>query len=224
MQIPDYINPIVAYRAWNINEAGLLQSCTNNTFVVPLEVQVAMCLSSARCGGNLTGTDICPSEYCCCGIYAFKELNIGELSGQVYGEVYLWGKIIPHKVGYRAQFAYPKRFYKMVADVRIGTLDLELRALSELYQVPYINLEFHKKYVECFGIESFYPKMVIEAQETEHSIACTRIIQVPTCNECRGTSRIFVDRENKFICFDCREKAKLSSRCAKYYSLKGETT
>src|SRR3989442_1695231 len=29
----------------------------------------------------------------------------------VVGEVYLWGKIVDCQYGYRAQYAYPKRFY-----------------------------------------------------------------------------------------------------------------
>ena len=29
----------------------------------------------------------------------------------VVGEVYLWGRIVDCQYGYRAQYAYPKRFY-----------------------------------------------------------------------------------------------------------------
>ena len=30
----------------------------------------------------------------------------------IRGEVYLWGKIVEHEFGYRAEFAYPKKLYK----------------------------------------------------------------------------------------------------------------
>ena len=56
--------------------------------------------------------------YCQCGIHAFKaaeQLGVllgGPVGGRVelvLGEVYLWGTVVEHKLGWRAQFAYPKR-------------------------------------------------------------------------------------------------------------------
>ena len=49
---------------------------------------------------------------CSCGIYAAKNLkqlrSIGYADTGVHGEVYLWGKIVEHRLGWRAHFAYPK--------------------------------------------------------------------------------------------------------------------
>ena len=29
----------------------------------------------------------------------------------IYGEVYLWGTVVEHELGWRAQFAYPKNLF-----------------------------------------------------------------------------------------------------------------
>lgn len=53
-----------------------------------------------------------PHRKCTCGIYAAKNSEhlrqIGYADGGVCGEVYLWGTVVEHKLGWRSQFAYPK--------------------------------------------------------------------------------------------------------------------
>jgi hypothetical protein len=53
-----------------------------------------------------------PHRSCSCGIYAAKSFDqlrrIGYAEEGVHGEVYLWGTVVEHKLGWRAQFAYPK--------------------------------------------------------------------------------------------------------------------
>jgi hypothetical protein len=55
-----------------------------------------------------------PKENCSCGIYAARDANHLEIlhyaQQGICGEVYLWGKVVEHEQGYRAQFAYPKNF------------------------------------------------------------------------------------------------------------------
>ena len=56
-----------------------------------------------------------PSEECDCGFWATKHLRaavcprVGDIyrRGIVMGKVALWGDIIEHEEGFRAQFAYP---------------------------------------------------------------------------------------------------------------------
>ena len=59
-----------------------------------------------------------PAKACSCGVYAAKKENISNvpihasLSGEiVFGEVHIWGRILEGPRGYRAQYAYPKRFF-----------------------------------------------------------------------------------------------------------------
>lgn len=72
-----------------------------------------------------------------CGIYGYKTLNSLVQSGielrdshLVFGEVSLWGRIYEHERGYRAQYAYPKRFIALV-----NTREL-IEQLSQHYHVP----------------------------------------------------------------------------------------
>jgi hypothetical protein len=71
--IPDYINPIVAYRGWRINEGGLLRAMISDDFWIPLELKTAECRNTSIYINKHTG--VCPQENCVCGIYAFKERN-----------------------------------------------------------------------------------------------------------------------------------------------------
>jgi len=53
---------------------------------------------------------------CTCGIYGSKDLDRLRRSqywqfGGVHGEVNLWGSVVEHERGFRAQFAYPKTLH-----------------------------------------------------------------------------------------------------------------
>ena len=79
----------------------------------------------ARCEQEDHNEQQAPHLTCMCGIYAYKEKPrlLREIrhnhSGWasipavrlVYGEINLWGKVIEHEDGYRAQFGYPKRLW-----------------------------------------------------------------------------------------------------------------
>jgi hypothetical protein len=56
-----------------------------------------------------------PQANCTCGIYAVKTLDHFRSAGYerfgICGEVFLWGKVVEHELGYRAQLAYPKNFF-----------------------------------------------------------------------------------------------------------------
>lgn len=58
-----------------------------------------------------------PEKGCTCGIYAATEIA-GCPSGQVFGKVKMWGKIVPGEKGWRAQYAYPSELWapKKLAD------------------------------------------------------------------------------------------------------------
>ena len=62
----------------------------------------------ARCRAN--EEHLAPDLSCSCGIYAYnsREGVINDFPREIIGQVYLWGRVIEHEHGYRAQFAYPK--------------------------------------------------------------------------------------------------------------------
>jgi hypothetical protein len=101
--IPDYVVPIVGYRVWNWHANELL-SLNGEPWVLGRAL-------AARC--HKTNHEP-PADECSCGVYAAKSYEqfqgIGGDINALQGEVYLWGKVVEHELGYRAQFAYPKSF------------------------------------------------------------------------------------------------------------------
>jgi hypothetical protein len=108
--IADYVSPIVGYRVWAWGATGL--SSLNGHAWRPGRALTAKCPNA----------DHEPAaDGCSCGIYAAKDyqhlVNMGYQIG-VHGEVYLWGKICEHKLGYRAKYAYPKNL--TISEWRMG--------------------------------------------------------------------------------------------------------
>lgn len=130
MDISDtYIFPVVGYRGWMLREGKLSSYAVDNLWT-PMKANVAQCGGyehakfwgpyTARSGPELIphASDEAPLAECGCGFYAFKTLPYllnwleeHREGHMVIGEVYLWGKIVDCRYGYRAQYAYPKRFY-----------------------------------------------------------------------------------------------------------------
>ena len=66
--------------------------------------------------GRVEGHDShdAPQVNCTCGIYAAKTLHhfgAGYEQYGIHGEVYLWGTVVEHERGWRAQLAYPKNLF-----------------------------------------------------------------------------------------------------------------
>ena len=115
MSVPDYISPIVGYRVWTWGTLGLKSLCGKSWH--PGQVVAARCRASIVGGRGKAKDDLhdAPHEECTCGIYAAKTLHHFRSAGYdrygIHGEVYLWGTVVEHELGYRAQFAYPKNFF-----------------------------------------------------------------------------------------------------------------
>ena len=123
--------PIVGWRQWNFMYPHFLANLGNDTIYVPREKIEARCEQYSTIGTLVHRKDHseqpAPHLTCMCGIYAYKEKPrlLGDIritygrplappvSGLrlVYGEINLWGKVIEHEDGYRAQFGYPKRLW-----------------------------------------------------------------------------------------------------------------
>lgn len=76
-----------------------------------------------------------PHPSCTCGVYAAKTLERLRQCGYsrfgLYGEVYLWGSVVEHERGWRAEFAYPKTFLLAPAAIpfSLSAIDCQLRNL-----------------------------------------------------------------------------------------------
>jgi hypothetical protein len=78
-----------------------------------------------------------PYFSCTCGVYAAKTIEhlhrCGYKKFGVHGEVYLWGKVVEHERGWRAQFAYPKTLFLAANAIpfSLSEINVRLRTLTE---------------------------------------------------------------------------------------------
>ena len=124
--MPDtYVEPFVAYRAWNWTAEGV--TSLNGALWTPKVAFGATCHYSAdlhSMRAAATGSVAAefwkskshqvPDPGCTCGMYAGINMqhliDINYIRRGIHGEVSLWGRLMRHTLGWRAQFAYPKFF------------------------------------------------------------------------------------------------------------------
>lgn len=119
------IEPVTGWRRWSVEMFGNELRSNNGIRWTPYEKLTAECKQVTQLYDVLLGrpTEVkCKGVHCTCGIYAYKTpedakfgenapRNLGTSSNvDVWGECYLWGRVIEHSRGWRAQFAYPKSF------------------------------------------------------------------------------------------------------------------
>jgi hypothetical protein len=124
VNIPDYISPIVGHRVWQWDAKGL-KSLNGKRW--PPRQPLA-----ARCGaGNAHDFHEPPQTDCTCGVYAAKSREhlrqLGYEGRGIRGEVHLWGTVVEHELGWRAQFAYPKALFLSPDLIPSDTKEMESR-------------------------------------------------------------------------------------------------
>jgi preprotein translocase subunit YajC len=132
MTIPDYISPVVAYRVWRWKETGL-QSLNGEPWL-PGQRLEGRCRVAPGARHLAEPANEVPHRKCTCGIYAAKDSEhlrqIGYADGGICGEVYLWGTVVEHKLGWRAQFAYPKSLGLPLSLLPFTPAELNARLLA----------------------------------------------------------------------------------------------
>lgn len=137
--VPTYINPIIAWRAWQyIPSANFLAPLTRCSPVLDHEPGRAVCMRTADVfdpTGLIRHSGPAPAVDCTCGFYGLRsadllrcfEQNLYD-KGFVVGQAYMWGKIIEHVAGYRAEFCYPKVLF---AKWHVDEVNLRARYQTE---------------------------------------------------------------------------------------------
>ena len=140
MNIPDDISPLVGYRVWQWDATGL--KSLNGEKWSARQPLSAVCRADVC--GSISGLSKAthnpaelPSFGCSCGVYAAKTTEHLRRCGYkrfgVRGEVWLWGTVVEHERGWRAQFAYPKTFF-LVPDTipfSLSEINVRLKTLTE---------------------------------------------------------------------------------------------
>ncbi len=111
MHAPDYAEALIGWRVWLVVEtrAGLRLSSVIHEETWPLGGELV-----ARCRGEGHSA---PHESCACGIHAAREpatvltylrgRDGPRTVGRVLGRVLLWGRVVEHEAGWRAERASP---------------------------------------------------------------------------------------------------------------------
>lgn len=109
-----YLEPIVGWRLWQVvageRSGHQLAAWTSDRLVWPPRARAESHCLSAGPRAHLS-----PEPGCRCGLYAFgsRELAEGAIAAEMrpipiaIGRVSLWGRVVKHRDGWRAQYAYP---------------------------------------------------------------------------------------------------------------------
>jgi hypothetical protein len=143
--VPDYVEPVVAWRAWYAVDDGLstsLSSVVHRASWPDGEPLVARCCRLRNVVWPLSRRKHeAPAAGCRCGIYGgeletvrsyLPDCFVADMQVPVVGRVLLWGVVHEHELGWRASFAYPERLYVPVLGRRSERVIRDLRR----YGVP----------------------------------------------------------------------------------------
>ena len=165
MKVPDYISPIIGYRVWQWDAAGL--KSLNGELWFPRQALSAVCKADTRnsiSGLARTVHDVAelPSFKCTCGVYAAKNIEHIHKCGYgkfgVRGEVFLWGRVVEHERGWRAEFAYPKSLALLPAAIpfSLSAIDARLKTLTA-FGIDIVILHDHERvplWKNCSGYDA----------------------------------------------------------------------
>lgn len=139
--VPDYIAPIVGYRVWQWDVAGL-RSLNGERWRAgeQLETRCRVC-DFVRWRGRPSAVhspNTAPHIQCSCGIYAHKSWEhlrqCGYERSRIHGQVLLWGTVVEHQYGWRGQYAYPKCFFLPSEALPVTLTEIQARLLA---LIPY---------------------------------------------------------------------------------------
>lgn len=140
---PKYVRLTEPQRAFlPRKEEYYLQSTVLNHVTWATSTMEAQCMRSAVTL-DVNNHHEAPNKNCQCGLYAALTVDRAAyfLRGDfgVIGQVGLWGTVIPHHYGYRAQYMQILSFYTTARGILLSRRDENypiLRELSKKYNVP----------------------------------------------------------------------------------------
>ncbi len=135
MSAPDFIEPVIGYRAWRIDRQARLLAWTADTAWSP-GVNRARC-HAGRLGMGRRRRHSAPGQDCMCGLYALNDCDDARLaSADARGAIAAWGDVQVHRTGFRAERAC---VVALAADDAAGPVARwRLEAVARAYGVPVV--------------------------------------------------------------------------------------
>jgi hypothetical protein len=101
-------------------------------------------------------------------------------------------------------------------------LDSTIRNLSELYQVPAVELRAAVDYTDCYDWDSYNTVKGETVVEHDGVIEVKQHVPLATCHVCKlnRAMRYFFLSKDKFVCKSCIDKFKMHSLIDKYNKTK----
>ncbi len=168
---PDYASTITGWKAWNQGTYGnkiRLQSGMGSVWSPdPLK---AVCINLPHSA---------PREDCSCGIYATRTMeqllrNWWHREGMILGKVALWGKVIIHHEGYRAEWAQPLEIWVprdkvgWVPDLMIYNIPISIGYPFRTREELYAELELARKFTKGTKGTKFKIPQFMTNEEYDH--------------------------------------------------------
>jgi hypothetical protein len=164
MTAPLVVGPLYGYRWWRVEWQGKDPVLRSLYFATPWPAQDplrAACETKAgplstwvrRLLGQEPATHPAPTWACRCGIYGLARLELDDAietspqicqhglfgrSVQVFGTLLLWGRVVQHEQGYRAEYAQPLKLLAVPAFVRGRETKGLLDAVAERYGIALV--------------------------------------------------------------------------------------
>lgn len=144
LNVPDAIGVVTGYRWWNyhrVEKGGVVKTlwATSRNFEWSLDG-----VTEAHCGSCVKYV---PKMNHTCGLYSIKDARFlpQHRYGKIAGRVELWGKIVEHSTGWRAQYAR----ITGVFDIVVGIPEYVPQRFAEYHEIELLRHdEFSIKFRE----------------------------------------------------------------------------
>lgn len=122
---PDLIEPVLAWRGWEVTPTGHLTSAGVSGGIWDPGVNRAVCVNAGH-------TEDVPAVNCACGFYGWHEPK-DIAHGAIRGAIKCWGEIIVHDTGIRSEYAEILCLFDNKAH------GVWLKRAADRYEVPIVN-------------------------------------------------------------------------------------